>query len=407
MKVSKDADEKENEIIENLTYIICKYDINDTKTEINLVNNNFSKHNNLKFYINNNISEFSCSHKFEKIGEYNITFVINDTYINLKNMFNNILSLISIEMISGNESSITDIKGIFENCKNLTTVKIKGFTLEKNIISLRKLFFGLPKLEKIEIDGFHTNNVEDFSYIFANSNINEISLNINTDNAKNMAHMFSKSYSLISLNLQNINTKNVVDMSFMFYECFSLSSLNIQSFDTSKVISMEYMFYSCSSLSSLNITNFKTFNVQKMNYIFSEMHSLKSLDLSSFDTKNVGDMRFMFAFDYNLAEINIKKFDTQNAKLMEGMFMKCERLTQLDLSSFNTGKVYTMNCMFKNCTSLEELNIANFDTRNAYKYFNKTFEFCDKLKKILVKKDNKNCEDLLNSKPNNAIVVEI
>ena len=134
------------------------------------------------------------------------------------------------------------------------------------------------------------------------------------------------------------------------------------------------------------------------------MNSLESIDLSNFDTKNVKNMRFMFAFDSNLGNINIKNFDTHNVILMEGIFMKCEILTILDLSNFNTTKVYTMNSMFKNCTNLKELNIANFSTKSTNKYYNQTCEFCDNLKKILIIKDNKNCEDLIKSKPNYVVV---
>lgn len=53
--------------------------------------------------------------------------------------------------------------------------------------------------------------------------------------------------------------------------------------------------------------------------------------------------------------------------------------------------------MFRNCTSLNTLNIANFDTIKCSNLYN-VFDFCYNLT-LLVNKNNKNCENLINSKP--------
>ena len=116
-------------------------------------------------------------------------------------------------MISKNCDYINDIEGIFDNCKNLEIVKINGFNLGSNITSLRKLFLNLPKLIKIDIDAFNINYVEDFSYMFANSNIKNIKLKINTNSANNMAHI---EYPPVTENKEKIFRKIFVKISMNF-----------------------------------------------------------------------------------------------------------------------------------------------------------------------------------------------
>ena len=115
-------------------------------------------------------------------------------------------------MISKNWDYINDIEGIFDNCKNLEIVKINGFNLGSNITSLKKLFLNLPKLIKIDIDAFNINYVEDFSYMFANSNIKNIKLKINTNSANNMAHIFLFIFNFFKYN--NFKTSNVQKMNY-------------------------------------------------------------------------------------------------------------------------------------------------------------------------------------------------
>ena len=57
----------------------------------------------------------------------------------------------------------------------------------------------------------------------------------NTENVKNMSHMFDSYRLLNTLNLYNFNSKKVKDMSYMFLECKFLTYLNISNFEISIV----------------------------------------------------------------------------------------------------------------------------------------------------------------------------
>lgn len=98
--------------------------------------------------------------------------------------------------------SFTDMGGMFWDCTNLETAKVKIKTINKNA---RVMFY-------------------------------------NCSNLKN-------------LDLQYMDTSAVNDMQGMFYNCSSLTSLDLSNFDTSNVTDMSDMFYNCSGLTNCNLYN--------------------------------------------------------------------------------------------------------------------------------------------------------
>ena len=44
----------------------------------------------------------------------------------------------------------------------------------------------------------------------------------------------------------------------MFYRCLSLKELNLSNFNTDNVKNMTHIFFGCESLNALNLSNFKT-----------------------------------------------------------------------------------------------------------------------------------------------------
>ena len=137
--------------------------------------------------------------------------------------------------------------------------------------SCSSLFADFWNLEKINFNGnFHTDNVQDMSYMFASCN------------------------SIVELDLSGFNTANVQSMTGMFDSCEYLTRLDLSSFDTSNTVSMAHMFERCKLLNHLDVRHFDTSKVQDMSYMFSSCWELEELDLSSFDMTNVEDTRSMF-----------------------------------------------------------------------------------------------------------------
>ena len=144
----------------------------------------------------------------------------------------------------GSNLNITDIKGMFQSCHNLTS---------------------------LDVSSFDTSNVTD------------------------MSHMIGYCGGLTSLDLSGWDTSNVTDMSSMFNSCSGLTSLDLSNFVTSKVTSMNGMFQSCHNLTSLDVSNFNTSKVINMGAMFRHCTNLATLDLSGWDTSKVTSIYNMFS----------------------------------------------------------------------------------------------------------------
>ena len=143
--------------------------------------------------------------------------------------------------------------------------------------------------------------------------------------------------------LKYLNTEQVRDMSHMFYRCSALTSLDLSNFNTAKVEDMQSMFDGCQNLSSLDLSNFNTAIVSNMRDMFFDCSALSSLDLSNFYTKKVENMGGMFAGCSALTTIYASdKFVTSKVQSGEGMFAICKNLkgTILEYNNSKTDHTY-------------------------------------------------------------------
>lgn len=97
--------------------------------------------------------------------------------------------------------------------------------------------------------------------------------------------------------------------------------------------------------------------------MFSGLTNLEAVHgLTNVCTENVTSMKMMFALDTKLASLDLSGFNTSKVTDMNKMFNNCRALTSLDLSSFQTTSVTDMTEMFSSCYSLEELDVSGFVT---------------------------------------------
>ena len=249
--------------------------------------------------------------------------------------FFNLKKLKKIEGLTNlNTSEVTTMSQMFEDCLSLTSLDLSNFKTEK-VQDMSSMFYECKKLTSLDLSNFKTENVQ------------------------NMSEMFRGCQNLTSLDLSNFNAENVQNMSEMFYGCSSLTSLNLSNFKTENVQSMWGMFYGCQNLTSLNLSNFNTENVKEMSYMFSGCQNLTSLDLSNFKTENVQNMNGMFLGCQSLTSLNLSNFNTEKVQGMSEMFRGCQNLTSLNLSNFNTENVKEMSYMFYECNSLQTIYCNN------------------------------------------------
>ena len=322
----------------------------------------------------------------------------------------------NLKVLNFDTSHVTNMYGMFSNCKNLTSLDLSNFNTS-NVMIMQGMFSTCSKLTSLDLSSFDTSKVTTMYAMFSDcSNLTELDVsNFNTTNVTDMYAIFSGCSSLTELDVSNFNTTNVTNMTSMFYNCLKLTSLDLSSFDTSKVTSMNYMFYSCKALTELDLSSFNTKKVTNMAYMFQNCSKLKTLtcnnmthsnpklftdaikngiiteliaknwtinssslqdlfrdnttiqkiDLSDWKNENVTNIYNMFYGCSKLTDLDLSNFNTTNVTTMYQMFINCSSLTSLDLSNFNTSKVTIMQSMFYGCSKLTELNLSSFNTKNV------------------------------------------
>ncbi len=259
------------------------------------------------------------------------------------------------------EGSLGDYRGsvFVDICPEVEHIIVKDCTL----YNCSRMFSELEKVQSITFENFDTSQVSDMMGMFHNcKSLSHLDLSdFDTSKVEDMYIMFLGCSELTDLDLSSFDTSNVTEMGFLFKDCESLTTLDVSSFDTSKVTNMGWMFFGCSNLSSLDVSGFDTSNVESMEAMFNRCESLSSLDVSGFNTSKVTSMRAMFYDCKNLSNLDLSKFDTSQVTEMASMFCDCHSLIDLDMSNFDTSRVTDVNWMFFNCINLQSLDLSSFD----------------------------------------------
>ena len=145
-----------------------------------------------------------------------------DSVTNMRGMFLSCQDLTGLDVSSFNTENVTDMRGMFYTCWSLTNLEVSKFNTEK-VTGMNSMFFLCKKVTELDVSGFNTSNVTD------------------------MNNMFSRCNGLTSLDLSNFNTEKVTDMSYMFYQCINMTNLNLSHFDMSGVSNKQDM---CRDLST-------------------------------------------------------------------------------------------------------------------------------------------------------------
>ncbi len=191
----------------------------------------------------------------------------------------------------------------FYEMENLTSITGLNYLNTSEVTNMLGMFWDCKNLTSLDLSSFNTANVTD------------------------MRFMFNKCENLTSLDVSSFNTANVTDMFVMFWDCKNLTSLDVSSFNTSNVTDMSGMFQGCSSLTSLNVSSFDTRNVTNMRFMFNQCENLTSLDLSSFNTANVTNMKNMFENCDELKTITVgSTWSTEAVTISTDMFANCFKI---------------------------------------------------------------------------------
>ena len=275
-----------------------------------------------------------------------------------------------------------------EDSNSLYEVYIGGNGGVKANPDSTKLFSSFSNLVSVDLKYLDTSSVTTMKGMFDQcSSLISLNLsNFDTSKVTNMAGMFNYCSSLTELDVSNFDTSRVTSMIVMFQLCSSLTTLDVSNFDTSNVTDMSYMFNKCSNLTTLDVSHFNTFKVTNMQAMFQNCSSLTELDVGNFNTSKVTVMAWMFYGCSGLTTLNVSNFDTSSVTTMKSMFNKCTGLTELDLSNFETNKLQSTEAMFYGSSKLANINLSKATFTSVTEYSG-MFKDCG-LTNITVKDDD-------------------
>ena len=223
----------------------------------------------------------------EKLKYVNLNFksVITAEMQTIQHMFQNCISLTSVDLSKINVSQISHFEEVFYGCTSLETINLTNFEIShKSNINIDSMFYNCTSLKSLDLSSFKPKQLYSMSKTFYNC------------------------YSLTSINLEKLYSNLVKDMSYLFYNCTSLKFLNLSDMLTEKIRDMRGMFQNCKSLTSIQFSeNFDTTQISDimMGHLFYNCHSLKKIDFpSNFIIRN-NNLTYLFANCYSLTSIDM------------------------------------------------------------------------------------------------------
>ena len=314
-----------------------------------------------------------------------------------------------------------DSQSLFINAyANITSITFNNFNTSK-ATNMASFFMGC-KFSTLDLSGFDTRNVTDFSNFVGSSNLTSITFgtNFKTTSATSFFYMFAMNSSLTSLDLTFFDTSNVTSMYYMFSGCTALKTLDVSSFNMSKVTSVSGMFNfgtsnrietlktpykntlaidittgstlyneatgdvvtsvpanTSASLTYTNVNPRKTLpndwktQVNSSTYMTTtitpaNLTSIKFVATVPSGYTKIGTLSTglaVYANGNNLAFVDSKKIlAPANSSYL---FSSLGNLLNIDFSAFNTANVFDMSSMFYKCSSLTSLDVSGFDTSNV------------------------------------------
>ena len=283
----------------------------------------------------------------------------------LESIFYNDKYLEEVNMDNWNLELVEMFSGWINECQNLKKMSLKNWKIH-NILPI---FNYASNLEIIDVTGWDTSNVTNFSYLFAYCrnlyNIEGITT-WDTGSALDMSNMFNDCRKIKSLDLSNFNTENVSSFYEMFLNCTSLETLNLDNWNLNNIIYNQYMFMNTNSLKTISAKNWKIGNIAPQSVFYSNGSAIETIDVTGWNLSNTTVLYNTFNYSISLKKIiGLNSWDTSNILDMNHLFY-ISSVQELDLSSWDTSKVTNMNSMFDNSNNLKTIYVGDkFNTNSV------------------------------------------
>ena len=203
-------------------------------------------------------------------------------------------------IINGKKFPLTNEYNLKKGENNVT------ICIEHDLKILSHMFYDCKTLYNIkELKYLNTENVTDFSHMFAKTEISDITplKNWNTSNAKNMSSMFDSCELLTNLKgLENWNVSNCKDFSYIFHDCTNLSNVKaLGNWNLLNATNLSGFFENCKNLTDINFAkNWNVSKCQNFSMMFRLCEKLKDIKpLQNLDVSKGDNFSDMFYINYS------------------------------------------------------------------------------------------------------------
>ena len=163
------------------------------------------------------------------------------------------------------------------------------------------------------------------------------------------------------VNLSGWHSNTVDDISFLAAYSNGLRQLNVSNWNMPELKHMECMCYYDEVLESLiGIDSWvNTRNISGMRLAFAYCYKLKGIDLSAWDVPGVVDCQSMFVSCWNITSIDLSGIVISGVTDLGSMFSGCSRLEYLDISGMDAAAATRMVYLFDGCTRLQTVVLGD------------------------------------------------
>ncbi|APX71352.1 hypothetical protein BTM29_01750 [Companilactobacillus allii] len=285
---------------------------------------------------------------------------------NMHGMFDTVVSLKTLDLSTWDTSNVVDMGRLFAGDSALKVTGLNDLDTSQ-VTDMQYMFYNSRQESLDDIENWDVSKVENFAWFFGScTKLTEIDLsNWDTSSATSMQSMFTQMSAYPVINMGGkFTTENVTNFSLMFASS-NMETLDLSNFNTSKVLNMSWMFSNTKYLTTL-LGSFDTSSTTSLDTMFSNssLNDLSGLNLEEWDTSKCTNFSNMFT---NTTFTNldvVANFDFSKAFIISEMFSGCKNLTSIDVSKFDLSKVSSASSIFEGDTSLRTLDLSSWDTTN-------------------------------------------
>lgn len=214
----------------------------------------------------------------------------------------NYISIKNIEKVIIKDSIVppNSMSAWFMDFEKLTTIENITNINTSLVKNMDEIFENCISLESIDVSSFNMNNIQECFYMFSDcENLKNITIgNFTFSNNADMSGMFARTAITNLKFLSEMKIPENADISEMFDGCSNLTDISeIANWNIlNSNGNLQWMFYDCSSLNNIEaLRNWNVSNIKYMNSMFTGCTNLKDASpINDWDISNVTTFEWMF-----------------------------------------------------------------------------------------------------------------